>query len=216
MVARSSTAEQVATDLRRLILSGELAPNTPLKEAEISAAFGTSRNTVRETLLLLTHEGLVQRTRHRGAVVSTFEAADIREMCQARKVLELAAVDAIETDPSIDLSPLTAALDTLIDAVGRDDWDDIPLADAMFHRALVSLRGNKRLIGMYDQLLSEIRLATLISTQIDASEGQSVVDEHRRVHDLLAQRGFDDCRAELTRMFDETEQRLLHTYSDEG
>lgn len=202
--------------MRQLILSGELAPNTPLKEAEIATAFGTSRHTVRETLLLLTHEGLVQRSRHRGAVVAAFDAGDIKDMCQARKVLELAAVDAIESDLAIDLSPLTTALATLIDAVERDDWDEIPLADAMFHQALVALRGNRRLVGMYDQLLTEIRLATRISSQVDASEGQSVVDEHRRVHDLLAQRRFDECRAELTQMIDQTEQRLLRTYAAEN
>jgi DNA-binding GntR family transcriptional regulator len=213
VVARASTAEQVAAGVRQLILSGEISPNTPLKETELAAAFGTSRNTVRETLLLLTHEGLVQRSRHRGAVVAAHGADDIRDVSRARKVLELAAVDAVERTPGISLAPLAAALSDLVAAVERDNWDEIPLADAMFHRALVSLQGSSRLTGMYDQLLSEIRLATLISGRTDASEGQSVVDEHRRVHDMLEHGRFDDCRAELSDMIDETERRLLRTFS---
>lgn len=213
VVARASTAEQVAASVRQLILTGELQPNTPLKEGDLATAFGTSRNTVRETLLLLTHEGLVQRSRHRGAVVAALDAEDVRDMCQARKVLELSAVDAIQNEPSRPLTPLADALADLVAAVERDDWNDIPLADAMFHRSLIALRGSTRITRMYDQLLSEIRLATLISGTADASEGQSVVDEHRRVYDMLVQGHFGDCRDELIRMIDETEQRLLRTFS---
>ena len=210
---RASTAEQVASGLRQLILSGQLKPNAPLKEGELAAAFGTSRNTVRETLLLLTHEGLVQRSRHRGAVVAVLDADAIQDMSRARKILELAAVDAVQHDPTTSLAPLAAALDELIAAVERDDWHEIPTADAMFHRALVSLCRSGRITAMYDQLLSEIRLATLVSGRTDASAGQSVVDEHRAVFDGLEGGRFDASRAELVRMIDETEQRLLQTYT---
>ena len=216
VVERASTAEQVAGGLRELILSGQLKPNTPLKEGKLAAAFGTSRNTVRETLLLLTHEGLVQRSRHRGAVVAVLQAEDVRDMCRARRVLELAAVDAVEGAGGAVLEPLAAALETLAAAAERDDWNEIPVADMMFHRALVSLNGSRRILAMYDQLLSEIRLATLVSTRTDAAEGDSVVDEHRTVFELLEQGRYADCRREITRIIDETEQRLLHTFSTTG
>ena len=212
-VERASTAEQVASGLRELILTGQLAPNTPLKEGQLATAFGTSRNTVRETLLLLTHEGLVHRSRHRGAVVAVLDADDVRDMCHARKVLELSAIDAVQGAHGVSLEPLAAALDTLAAAVASDDWDKIPTADMMFHRALVALTGSRRLLGMYDQLLSEIRLATLVSGRTDAAEGDSVVDEHRTIYDLLRHRRYDDCRRELSQIIDETEQRLVRTLS---
>ncbi|WP_294567690.1 GntR family transcriptional regulator [uncultured Arthrobacter sp.] len=212
-IDRPSTAEQIAGKLRELILSGELAPNTPLKEAQIAAAFDTSRNTVRETLLLLTHEGIVQRNRNKGAIVAVLTKEDIEDMSKARKALELSAVDAYQRGSSIPLTALEGALGRLAEAVESKDPAAIPLADALFHRALVSLHGSGRLMGLYDQLWTGIRLATLVSTRQDAEEDRSVLDEHQRVYDYLAAGDFDACRKELERMIDETELRLLRSHA---
>jgi DNA-binding GntR family transcriptional regulator len=210
-IGGSSTAEQVADGLRQLILGGQLEPNTPLKEVVLASAYGTSRNTIREALLLLTHEGIVQRTRHRGAVVTALDPADIRDMARARRVVEIAAVDAFEEMRAGSLDDLAAALDDLKRAVVSGDWHRIPTADAMFHKALVSLSGSRHLMALYDQLLSEIRLATLVSGTRDHSVGHSVVDEHQLVYDLLIGDRFDECRDELRRMLKETEERLLES-----
>jgi DNA-binding GntR family transcriptional regulator len=211
-IGGSSTAEQVADGLRQLILEGQLAPNTQLKEVTLASAFGTSRNTIREALLLLTHEGIVQRNRHRGAVVTALDPAAIRDMARARRVVEIAAVDAFEETQTGSLDSLAAALEDLVRAVESGDWHRIPTADAMFHKALVSLSGSPHLMALYDQLLSEIRLATLVSGTRDHSVGQSVVDEHQLVYDLLKQDRFDECRDEIRRMLRETEERLLEGF----
>lgn len=212
-VERASTAEQVADGLRQLILSGRLQPNAALKEAQIASAFRTSRNTVRETLSLLAQEGIVQRSRYRGAVVALHQPDDIRDMCRARKLLELSAIDAVEDLVNPSLQPVAEALENLAAAVERDDWHQIPLADVEFHRAIVSLHHSRRVRSWYDQLLSEIRLATLVSGHRDKTEGESIVDEHRRVYELLRDRRFEECRHELRRVIDETQQRLLDSYS---
>ena len=211
-IGQTSTAEYVADGLRQLILNGKLEPNSPLKENTLASAFGTSRNTVREALLLLTHEGIVQRHRPRGAIVTVLDPTDVRDMARARRVIELAAVDAYQENQGGPLADLTSALDELARAEDSRDWHRIPAADAMFHKALVSLSGSPHLVGFYDRLLSEIRLATLVSGTRDTLVGHSVLDEHQLVHDLLRTGKFDECRAEIRRMLDETEQRLLDSF----
>jgi DNA-binding GntR family transcriptional regulator len=211
-IGQSSTAEHVADELRQLILSGQLKPNTPLKEVTLASAFGTSRHTVREALLLLTHEGIVQRSRHRGAIVTVLDPADIREMARTRRIVEIAAIDAFEESEGGSLAGLRTALDELEHAVDAGDWHRIPTADAAFHKALVSLTGSRHIIGLYDQLLSEIRLATLVSGTRDNFLGQSVVDEHKLVFDLLTEKKFDECRDEIRKILNETEQRLLESF----
>lgn len=209
-IARESTAEQVADQIRELILSGALKPGEQLKEAQIAGAFDTSRNTVRESLLLLANAGVVQRVRNRGACVTAYGPDDVRELTHARRVLELSAVDVVEANPDLSLSVLEQALDELRTAEAHHDWNLIPLADAAFHRALVSLHDNHRIMSLYDQLQTEIRLTALISGRQDASQDQPVLDEHQRVYDHLFAGDFKAARNELARMILETQQRLLH------
>lgn len=211
-IGQSSSAEQVADGLRQLILGGQLQPGAQLKEVTLASAFGTSRHTVREALLLLTHEGIVQRNRHRGAIVTELDPDAVREMARTRLIVEIAAVDAAEEFGDVPLDGLRDALDELEQAVVSEDWHRIPVADAMFHQALVALTGSRHLVALYSQLMSEIRLATLVSGTQDNSEGESVVDEHKLLFELLATGRFAECRAEIRKRLDETEQRLLHSF----
>lgn len=69
-VARSSLYQQVASELRRAIYSGDLGPGAQLPtEAELIALHGVSRNVVRQALSELVNEGLVTRAPRRGTVV---------------------------------------------------------------------------------------------------------------------------------------------------
>src|SRR6266567_7515964 len=67
---RESTAEQVASALRELILSARFMPGTHLREGPLADQLGVSRNTVREAMQILVSEGLVTREIHRGAYVA--------------------------------------------------------------------------------------------------------------------------------------------------
>jgi DNA-binding GntR family transcriptional regulator len=211
---RTSTTDQTANGIRELILSGRLPPGTPLTEVRLAGAFGVSRNTVREALLLLAQEGIVTQHRHRGATVTTLTVSDIRQLCQARLLLEEAAVQAGETT---DLSALEHALVDLEEAVNRDDLHSIPKADVQFHRALVGLLKNGRLEGFYAQLETELRYATLLATRWDALNGQSIVDEHRGVYELLRHGKRRECRKMLRQILADTERYLLdHFEADDG
>lgn len=210
---RASTAEQTANGIRDLILNGQLAPGTPLTEVRLATAFGVSRNTIRETLLLLVREGIVTQHRHRGAVVTTLTIRDIHDLCQARRLLETAAIDA--SDPVRDadgLKRMEEALAALEAAVELDDWHEIPEADVRFHRALVALLHNRRLESFYAQLETELRFATLVATRWDVLQGQSILDEHRGIYELLRDGRREECRALLLQVLGETEQHLLDSY----
>lgn len=82
----------IRDDLRRSILSGELAAGTQLRQDEIAVRFGTSRIPVREALRQLATEGLVTFYPNRGAVVSAFSLEDVLEMLEIRIALECRAL----------------------------------------------------------------------------------------------------------------------------
>ncbi|TPW30029.1 GntR family transcriptional regulator [Martelella alba] len=78
----------VYEDLQRQIMLGERPPMAPILELELAEEFECSQSTVREALIALNHDGLVERMAHRGTFVADSRADDAREMIMIRKEIE--------------------------------------------------------------------------------------------------------------------------------
>ncbi len=205
---RASTAEETASRLREMILSGELEPGTPLTETPLARAFEVSRTAIREALMLLARDGIVTQHRHRGAVVTTLDEEDIRDLYDARRLIEMAAIDASSADDEKGLGALEAAAENLEAALNADDWGEIPKADILFHHSLVGLLRNARLESFFSQLETELRFAALVTSRWDVQHGQSVVDDHREVLKSLKAGRRDEAKARLSKHLDESEEHF--------
>lgn len=115
-------ADRLLDTLRSAIYRGELTPGQRLVEAEVAGRYDASRAAVRETLALLTNEGLVLRERNRGARVRQVSLEEAVEIIEARAVLEgLCAAKAaavINTRERRELKALSSAMTV---AVRRND-----------------------------------------------------------------------------------------------
>ena len=98
-ITRQSTADQVAALLRERIVRGELQPGTPLREVPLAASIGISRNTMREAIRALVHEGLVRHNVHRGVTVTKLTENDVADIYRVRRLLECAAVEKSTPQP---------------------------------------------------------------------------------------------------------------------
>ena len=87
-----STVDRVAEELRRSLFEGELGPGTALREVALADALGVSRSTVREALGMLVAEGLADRVPNKGTQVRRLDPDQVRDVCQARMVIETAGV----------------------------------------------------------------------------------------------------------------------------
>ncbi|MFV2064514.1 MAG: GntR family transcriptional regulator [Chloroflexota bacterium] len=83
-----SLVDAVVAHIREDIIRGAHAPGQSLAEAGLAEELGTSRGTVREALRELGSLGLVTRSPHKGAVVSTLTAKDVEEIDTLRAALE--------------------------------------------------------------------------------------------------------------------------------
>src|SRR5260370_32829129 len=110
-INRVSVADQVASILRRQILDGELTPGTALQEVPMAASLGVSRNTVREATRILSLEGLLKRSAHRGVAVARLSFADVAEIYGLRHLLEIPAVRAAKAYDSDVLTEMRATLE---------------------------------------------------------------------------------------------------------
>lgn len=87
MIRRSTLREQVATALRDEILAGRLPTGRDFTVKEIAEQYGVSATPVREALVDLTAQGLLDREQHRGFRVHEFSADDFRAMVEARALV---------------------------------------------------------------------------------------------------------------------------------
>ena len=96
---RTRTNRRVVYEtLRRKVLTLELPPGAALSENELAAALGVSRTPVRESLILLADEGLVQVFPQVGTFVSRVDPDRVRDAQFLREAVELAALDDVPPD----------------------------------------------------------------------------------------------------------------------
>lgn len=150
---------QAADALRNAIIEGTIAAGARITEGELSEQMCLSRATIRSALTALAGEGLITLKRYAGWSVIKLSSQDIRELYTMRSALErLAAQLVTERNDDEAAAAITAALDALEREVAAGSWVQIADADFGFHKAIVALSGNSRLIGQYAQLEAQIRM----------------------------------------------------------
>jgi DNA-binding GntR family transcriptional regulator len=195
---RPSAAEQAAEAVRDLILSRALAPGEALRETELAAALGISRNTLREALRVVSREGLIVQGARRVATVATLSLDDVDDIIATRTLLECGAIDLLRR-PAPNLDRVREALD----ALGRapeTNWQAVIDADRAFHSELVALARSPRLDAAYAQLDAEIRRTMTVTTRAyeDVSDLQA---EHVDILHALERRAYGRAKALLRQQF---------------
>ena len=130
----------VAEALRREIMLGEIEPGAMLPEMEVAARFRCSQSPVRDALMLLQEEGLVQRSGHRGTRVSDLHQDEAIEMLRLRRDMECRAARRTFAGPRRRerhlVRDLRAKLASMEAAAAADDDYGLAQADREFHRRL--------------------------------------------------------------------------------
>ncbi|MFK4145659.1 GntR family transcriptional regulator [Streptomyces sp. NPDC004065] len=86
-VTRSTLRQQIADALRDEVLAGRLQPGQEFTVKEIAEQYGVSATPVREALVDLSAQGLLDADQHRGFRVHEYSAADLRQMIEARALV---------------------------------------------------------------------------------------------------------------------------------
>ena len=206
-IYRVSVADQVASILRQRILSGELRPGMPLQEVPLSASLGVSRNTMREATRILSLEGLLKRSIHRGVAVSQLSLKDVKEIYHLRRMLEIPAVLAARKPSAELLAEIRTALDGYEQAVRERDWLRAVEFDLQFHGLLIRFHRNRRLDSFYQKLIGEVRMGMVLVDRRHDDPG-ALIPVHRKLYQLLAAGKLKECAALLGQHLDDSEARL--------
>jgi DNA-binding GntR family transcriptional regulator len=183
---RAQLSDEVAGHLRAAIMSGSLRPGTFIRLDETAAKLGVSVTPVREALLKLRGEGMVQLEPHRGHVVLPLSRQDIDDIfwLQATIAKELAAT-ATEHITDAEIDDLERAADAMAAAVAAADAEAIAATEFAFHRAFNQATGRIKLAWF---LLHVARYMPLMMYAGDPDWGAAAVDNHRALIAALRRR----------------------------
>lgn len=156
---------QVYAVLKRMILSLALEPNEALSEKELAMRLGVSRTPVREALIRLADEDLVEVLPQRGTFVSPILTADVLEAQFLRESLEAAVVRRAAENPSPRLlSEMTMLLEKQHEAASAGRSVEYLQLDEAFHRAIsdgVAMPRAWRLIHSVKGQMDRVRFLSL-------------------------------------------------------
>jgi len=138
---RRTSRRGIYLKLRQMVLTLELPPGAALSENELAATLGVSRTPVRESLILLAQEGLVQVFPKIGSFVSRVDPAQVADAQFLREAVELASLDDLPPQPD------PAVVEELRDNLNRQQREDLDLEeffelDEAFHQGLMRLSGH--------------------------------------------------------------------------
>jgi DNA-binding GntR family transcriptional regulator len=160
-VTRSTLRQQLADALRDEVLAGRLQPGQEFTVKEIAEQYGVSATPVREALVDLSAQGLLDAVQHRGFAVRAYSPADHRAMLQARSLVTdgiFRRLTATGFDPDAD--PATAATLAGVRRRGEEarraaaagDLGVLVGYDVRFWRELGELYGNVHLTDFLHRL----------------------------------------------------------------
>jgi DNA-binding GntR family transcriptional regulator len=185
---QTNLGEQVRRKLQLDIISGEIPPGSFLSGPTLAQRLGISSSPVREALIQLTADGLLEARRNRGFVVVTPTVEDLRHTFAVRVRLETMAIEQLVQIGLPDPAPLTAIADAIAAAVKTYDVPAYLAADRAFHEALLVAAGNPVLTRMALKLRDTMRLYGIRT--IKGLERQAAsVDEHYAMIELARSKG---------------------------
>lgn len=204
-VNRPESLTEIATNkIREAIINNDFKLGQPLSEAFLSKSMEISKTPVREALVKLKSEGLVNIIPHSGTYVFTMGLEDLIELLEYRYVLEVAALKSVYKNKYEELirtfEEITNAMDK---ALKKEKIKEYVCLDYIFHRSFFDLCDNRYLVEAYNSISAKIRsLQTRIAIKnVDRS---SSYKEHLDIYKSLKNRNLETCLSELNEHFDRT------------
>lgn len=152
--------DHIADRLREEIVCGKLSEGTPLRESPLAKRFDVSRGPIRDAILQLANEGLVEDRPNRGSRVGRVWDQNIRPaMIKVRRDIETVALRQLMSQvQNLDLSPFRENLRHFELACRDEDMPAVVRLDMSFHRLILSLSGHPGLESVWLPLMGGMRL----------------------------------------------------------
>jgi DNA-binding GntR family transcriptional regulator len=186
--ASASMVELAYQKMRHLILDNVWPPGHQALEQEVALNLGMSRTPVREALIRLANEGLVEVIPRHGMKVLAVSPTDMREIYEILTALESMAAELLarQAPDAERLQPLVQATDAMDAALARDDLEAWAAADEKFHFDLIELSGNRQLKQTVLNYWDRAHRARMFSLRLRPKPVTSTQEHRELLERLLA------------------------------
>jgi DNA-binding GntR family transcriptional regulator len=185
---RRNLAEEVTARLRHAIVSGQLKPGTSLAEPVLAEQFGASRAPIREALIALERDGLVEFNDRSRTRVRALTAGDFEEICSMRMALESMAARIAAgkwTEENTRVIEENIRRQELAATLG-----ELSHLDVEMHEYVVRLAGHRRLLAAWRGIRWQFEMCLAythrLQQQLAFEPRRITVDSHRRLLAALA------------------------------
>jgi DNA-binding GntR family transcriptional regulator len=180
-----SLREKVTRALEAAVVAGEMEPGVIYSAPALAERFGVSATPVREAMLDLVGEGMVEPVRNRGFRVVAVSETDLDQISQIRLLLEVPIMGQVAKlltpQRAAELSKLGQRIEA---AAEQGDLIQYLDCDRQFHCEMVSIAGNPRLTDLVDRLRRQARLFGL-QQLADSGRLLASAQEHRAMIRML-------------------------------
>src|SRR5882757_1906145 len=180
-VVVASGREKAYAYLKDTVLTDPAMQGEFLSEQEIADRIGVSRTPIREALLLLAAEDLVQLVHKRGARVAPLSGREISELMELRGIVEGYAAQQVIGAERAPLRELGELLQRQRELNGPDQDKEFIAVDHLFHSTLVAAVGNALLERHYDGLRSRQVRAGVVALYNQHGRQEAVLHEHQDI-----------------------------------
>lgn len=184
----ASGREKAYAYLRENVLTDPDLQGRFLNEQELAADIGVSRTPVREALLLLVSDGLVELIPQRGAYVPAVTGREISELMELRGILESYAARLVIAEGLVPAEQMRDTLQQQAQIPNNDDPEDARefiRLDTLFHQQLIDAAGNELISRTYSKLHVRQILVGVSALFRTGGRRQAVCTEHQDILDAL-------------------------------
>jgi DNA-binding GntR family transcriptional regulator len=179
-----SLREQIYEHLRERIQSGQFTFDDRLVDVDIASEFGVSRMPVREALMQLVHDGMIESST-RGFILRRYSDQEIADIFEIRRLLEPAAAEIAArkmTDQA--LKTMDDAIRDGIEASEANDFAAFVVANAAFRSAWMAQVPNAQLIAALARYIDHVQVIRLV-TLSQRPVRDDVLKRLRAIHDAF-------------------------------
>lgn len=204
-----SLKEMVADEVRMRIIDGRIRLGAGLSENGLAAELGISKTPVREALLQLKQEGLVEVQPQRGTYVFRLAAEQVVMISELREILEIAAVKAaIQRNHAALAERMTRLYAAMREAFEADDPVAYRRLDGDYHETIIELCGNPYIRSAYGQIGFCIQaLRSRLSNE--AQLNKLSIEDHRQMLELVKARDIAALQKLMRAHIHQTKQSYL-------
>lgn len=157
--AQERLRDQVGHALRAALIAGELRPGNVYSAPGLAAELGVSATPVREAMLDLAREGLVEPVRNKGFRITEVSERDLDQYTELRTMIEVPTIGRITKIATAEqLEALRPIALEIVTSAREHNLIGYLEADRRFHLSLLALAGNDRLVETVGDLRKRSRL----------------------------------------------------------